>query len=250
VPALYPAIDVLGGKAVRLERGDFEASSDYDDDPLDAAGRWCDQGARRLHVVDLDGAKRGEPVNLQHLSRIATALGSELEQLQYGGGLRSSAAVRDALSAGATRVVLGTAAFRDRELLRALIADCGDSVAVGVDVRGGKVAVAGWTERTEIEAGEAIQSLLEVGVETIVFTDTDRDGMLTGADVETARMASTAIGERRFVYSGGIGSLADLESLARLGLPNLDGVIVGKALYEERFTIVEAQEALAARAAG
>jgi phosphoribosylformimino-5-aminoimidazole carboxamide ribotide isomerase len=244
VPALYPAVDVLGGKAVRLERGDFQASRGYDDDPLEAASRWCEQGARRLHVVDLDGAKRGEPVNLQHLSRIAMALGSELEQLQYGGGLRSLDAARDALAAGATRVVLGTAAFRDPELLRELIEDCGERVAVGVDVRGGKIAVAGWAEQTELGASEAIESLLEAGIETIVFTDTDRDGTLAGADTGTARAVSAAVGERRFIYSGGVGSLADLESLAGLDLPNLDGVIVGKALYERRFTVADAQRAL------
>jgi phosphoribosylformimino-5-aminoimidazole carboxamide ribotide isomerase len=234
---LYPAIDILDGRAVRLTQGDFDARTVYRDDPVEAARTWVDGGARRLHVVDLDGARTGRPVNLGALERIAGELGVPV---QCGGGLRSREAIDAALAAGAARVVVGTAAYRDTALLDAALAAHGDAVAVAVDVRGGRVSVAGWTE----DAGEAPAGVLERlggrGVRTFVYTDVDRDGMLAGPDVAAVeRLAAAAPG--RLVYSGGIGALAHLEALA--GLP-LDGVIVGKALYEGRFTVAEGQRAL------
>jgi phosphoribosylformimino-5-aminoimidazole carboxamide ribotide isomerase len=240
---LYPAIDILDGNAVRLVRGDFDAKTIYESDPLAAARAWVRAGARNLHVVDLDGARGGEPVNLAHLRRIS----GELDVVvQYGGGLRSAAAVRDALQAGAGRVVLGTAAFADTGLLEeALGAHGPERVLVSVDARGGHVATSGWTDRTELGALEALVSLQRRGVERFVFTDVDRDGMLEGPRLEEVRTLAAAV-EGTLVYSGGIGRLEDLEGLARLGAPNIDGVIVGKALYERRFTVAEAQQALAA----
>jgi len=240
---LYPAIDILDGNAVRLVRGDFDAKTIYESDPLAAARAWVQAGARHLHVVDLDGARGGEPVNLAHLRRIS----GELDVVvQYGGGLRSAAAVRDALQAGAARVVLGTAAFADTGLLEeALGAHGPERVLVSVDARGGRVATSGWTDRTELGALDALASLQRRGVERFVFTDVDRDGMLEGPRLEEVRRLAAAV-EGTLVYSGGIGRLEDLEGLARLGAPNIDGVIVGKALYERRFTVAEAQQALAA----
>jgi phosphoribosylformimino-5-aminoimidazole carboxamide ribotide isomerase len=250
---LYPAIDILGGKTVRLERGDFARRRDYDDDPLAAARRWVEQGAARLHVVDLDGAKRGRPVNLEHLGRISGELGEATELIQYGGGLRTLEDAMAAVEAGADRVVLGTAAFLSPRLLAALLSEEADRVAVGVDVRAGSVAVHGWQERTQISADEAIRALLEAGVRTVVYTDVDRDGMLEGIDPSFVKRICVAAADRRLIYSGGIGSLNDLEALVALGLPNLEGVIVGKALYEGRFTVGEAQAILSgepARAPG
>jgi phosphoribosylformimino-5-aminoimidazole carboxamide ribotide isomerase len=241
---LYPAVDILGGRAVRLERGDFERRSEYADDPLDAARHWVEQGARRLHVVDLDGARGGEPVNLDHLRRIGAELGGALELLQFGGGLRSAASARAALDAGAGRIVIGTAAFGDPALLDELLAAGAGRIAVGVDVREGRVAVHGWQERTEMEPAEAIRALVARGVRTIVHTDVDRDGTLTGVDAAGVREIAEALGDARLVSSGGVASLADLLALAGLGLPNLEGVIVGKALYERRFTVAEATQAL------
>ena len=240
---LYPAIDILDGNAVRLVRGDFDAKTVYESDPLAAARAWAQAGARHLHVVDLDGARGGEPVNLAHLRRIS----GELDVVvQYGGGLRSAAAVRDALQAGAARVVLGTAAFADTGLLEeALGAHGPERVLVSVDARGGRVATSGWTDRTDLGALDALASLQRRGVEHFVFTDVDRDGMLEGPRLEEVRRLAAAV-EGTLVYSGGIGRLRDLEGLARLGAPNIDGVIVGKALYERRFTVAEAQRALAA----
>jgi phosphoribosylformimino-5-aminoimidazole carboxamide ribotide isomerase len=234
---LYPAIDILGGNAVRLVKGDFDAKKVYDEDPLSAARGWKDAGARELHVVDLDGAKQGAPVNLEHLSRIVDELGLPV---QYGGGLRSKQAVDDALAAGARRVILGTAAFKDPELLERALDDHGpERVLVSVDVRGGQVATAGWTETTEPSTVAVLERLHDSGVRRLVYTNVDRDGMLEGPDVEEVRGVVASTGAS-VVYSGGIGQLVDLEALASLDAPNLTGVIVGKALYEERFTVAEA----------
>jgi phosphoribosylformimino-5-aminoimidazole carboxamide ribotide isomerase len=234
---LYPAVDILGGKAVRLQQGDFARRTEYAADPLDAARRWVDAGARHLHVVDLDGARGGAPVNLDALARIA-ALGVPV---QYGGGLRSAPDARRAIDLGASRVVIGTAAFLDPAMLDELLRAFGDRVAVGLDVKGGRVAVHGWERRTDTAPAEAVAALVEKGVRTIVYTTVDRDGTMEGADVGTATELTEAADGARVIYSGGIGALDDLRSLA--GLP-LAGVIVGKALYEGRFTVEEALEAL------
>jgi phosphoribosylformimino-5-aminoimidazole carboxamide ribotide isomerase len=241
---LYPAIDILDGSAVRLVKGDFGASKVYDEDPLSAARGWVRAGAEHLHVVDLDGARAGEPVNLEHLSRIAGELGVPV---QYGGGLRTLEAVDGALAAGAQRAIVGTAAFTDPDLLERALAKHGpERVLVSVDVRGGRVATAGWTQTTQLTAAEAIADLRGRGVGELVFTNVDRDGMLGGPDLEEVRQVAQAAGEGRVLYSGGIGRLADLEGLAALGEGSLAGVIVGKALYEQRFTVAQAREALTA----
>jgi len=258
---LYPAVDILGGKAVRLVKGDFEAQKVYDEDPLAAASRWTEEGAEYLHVVDLDGARSGEPVNLGHLERIAT----ELEvPVQYGGGLRSRETIARALGAGATRVVLGTAAFTNPNLLEEALQEHGhERVLVSVDVRGSEVVIKGWTEPAGVHVREVFARLIERGVRTLAYTNVDRDGMLDGPNVEDlvwiAGAAGAPLGGDRgesdgrlagqLIYSGGIGTLEDLERLASLRterrLTNLEGVIVGKALYEGRFTVAEARASLA-----
>jgi phosphoribosylformimino-5-aminoimidazole carboxamide ribotide isomerase len=238
---LYPAIDILEGSAVRLRQGDFGATTVYDADPLDAARRWVSEGARWLHVVDLDGARSGAPVNLTHVERIAREAGVPI---QVGGGLRTLPAVRDALRAGASRVILGTAAYTDIDFLDDVLEAWGERVLVSVDVRGGTVATAGWTERTQMPAEQVIERLQRRGVRQFVYTSVDRDGMLEGPDLdEVGRVSSVVRG--RFLYSGGIGSVEDLRALAGLRQVNLAGVVVGKALYEERFTVPQGIEALA-----
>jgi phosphoribosylformimino-5-aminoimidazole carboxamide ribotide isomerase len=237
---LYPAIDILDGKAVRLARGDFEARTVYDADPLDAARRWVGAGARVLHVVDLDGARSGSPQNLDQIERIAREVDVPV---QVGGGLRSVAAVRDAVNAGAARVVLGTAAYTDVDFLDDVVAEHGDRVVVSVDARDGRLAAAGWLEQTEIPAEEVFERLTGRGVRSFVYSNIDRDGMMTGPDLDEVRRVAAAV-RGRFLYSGGVATTADLEALAGLRQVNLAGVIVGKALYEGRFTIPEAQAAL------
>jgi phosphoribosylformimino-5-aminoimidazole carboxamide ribotide isomerase len=237
---LLPAVDIRDGRAVRLRQGDFGDETVYADDPFEAARSFVDEGAHFLHVVDLDGAREGEPVNLHHVERIAGELDVPVE---LGGGLRSIASIRRALAAGAARVVLGTAAFTDPELLDEALSAFTSRVLVGVDVRGGHVSVAGWTRETQARGEEAIRRLRQQGATRFVYTNVDRDGMLEGPDLDEVRRVSEAV-RGRFLYSGGIGSLEDLEALRDLRLVNLAGVISGKALYEGRFTVREGQAAL------
>jgi phosphoribosylformimino-5-aminoimidazole carboxamide ribotide isomerase len=237
---LLPAVDILEGKAVRLTRGEFDQSTVYDADPLDAARRWVDEGARRLHVVDLDGARSGAPVNLEHVRRIAETVDVPI---QVGGGLRTMAAVREVVSVGATRVVIGTAAYTDIDFLDQAVAELDDRVVVSLDARAGKLAGAGWTEQTDIPIEAVIEQLGARGVRRFVYSSIDRDGMLGGPDLEGARRVADAV-RGTYAYSGGISSLEDLRSLVELRQVNLRAVIVGKALYEGRFAVGEAQAVL------
>jgi phosphoribosylformimino-5-aminoimidazole carboxamide ribotide isomerase len=237
---LYPAIDILEGQAVRLVQGDFDDRTVYRDSPLEAAKAWVEAGARFLHIVDLDGAKEGAPKNLEHVEAIATELSVPV---QVGGGLRTLGAVRDALNAGAERVILGTAALRDMDFLDDVLAAYRERAIVSIDTRGGNVSVAGWQETTALPPHEAIESLQHRGVRSFVYSNVDRDGMLGGVDTEEVRRIAAVV-RGRFIYSGGVGSLDDLRALAALRQVNLGGVIVGKALYEGRFTVAEGQRAL------
>ena len=237
---LYPAIDISEGKAVRLVQGDFSEKTIYDEDPLDAARAWKEAGARYLHIVDLDGARTGSPKSIGHLERIVREVGLPV---QYGGGLRALPAVRDALRAGASRVILGTAAYTDVDFLDDVISAYGDKVIVSVDARGGHVTTAGWTETTQMPAEAVLERLWARGVKQFVYSNVDRDGMLGGIDLDEVRRIAAVV-RGRFLYSGGVGGLEDLEGLVSLRQVNLGGVIVGKALYENRITIADAQEIL------
>lgn len=237
---LYPAIDIADGKAVRLVQGDFAAKTIYEDDPLAAAQSWVQAGARFLHVVDLDGARTGTPQNLHHVERITGQLDVPV---QVGGGLRSLPSVRDALRAGAERVVLGTAAYTDVDFLDDVLAGFAERTVVSVDTRGGHVSTSGWTQTTQMLAPDVICRLQDRGVRSFVFTDVDHDGMLDGPDLDAVRRVAEVV-RGRFIYSGGIGSVEHLRALAGLRQVNLAGVIVGKALYEHRFTVAEGQAAV------
>jgi phosphoribosylformimino-5-aminoimidazole carboxamide ribotide isomerase len=243
---LLPAVDIRDGKAVRLRQGHFYDETVYADDPLEAARSFVEAGARFLHVVDLDGAREGEPVNLHHVERITAELDVPVE---LGGGLRSIASIRRALKAGAARVVLGTAAFSDPELLDEALSAFTSRILVGVDVRGGRVSVSGWTRETQTSGEDAIRLMQQRGVTRFVYTNVDRDGMLEGPDLDEVRRVGEAV-RGRFLYSGGIGSLEDLRGLRELRLVNLAGVISGKALYEERFGVAEGQAELDGEPAG
>jgi phosphoribosylformimino-5-aminoimidazole carboxamide ribotide isomerase len=241
---LLPAIDILGGKAVRLHKGSFDEQTVYDEDPLDAALRWVREGARALHVVDLDGARAGEPVNLEHVERIARQAGVPV---QAGGGLRTIEAVEQLAGVGVKRVVLGTAAYRDLDLLDEAVARVGDRLVVSIDGREGRLAASGWIEQTEIPVRAAIERLVARGVRRFVYSSIEHDGTLAGPDLHGIRQVADSV-RGSFVYSGGVSSVSDLSALRALREVNLRGVIVGKALYERRFSIGEAQRALDGKA--
>jgi phosphoribosylformimino-5-aminoimidazole carboxamide ribotide isomerase len=240
---LFPAIDIRGGQAVRLLQGDYERETAYDADPVDAASRWAGEGAEFLHVVDLDGAKAGTPRNLEAVRRIAAAVECPI---QVGGGLREMASVDAVLGAGAERVVIGTAALRDPEFLDAALAAHGERVVVSVDARGGVVSLSGWTEDTGRDVAATVAELSERGVARFLCTEIDVDGTMEGPALnELARIAAAT--PARVIASGGVGELWDLQALALAGTLtlNLEGAIVGRALYERRFTVTEAKAALA-----
>jgi phosphoribosylformimino-5-aminoimidazole carboxamide ribotide isomerase len=238
---LIPAIDIRGGRAVRLRRGDFADETVYSDEPREAAHAWVEAGARGLHVVDLDGARTGEPAAIDHLRRIA---GVVPVPVQYGGGLRTVEAVARALEAGAGRAIVGTAAISDAAFLDAALHRFGDRVVAAIDASAGRVVLSGWVDRTDALADQVAGRLVAAGVTRIVFTDADRDGTLDGPDLHLASRLVTAARGATVVYSGGVGSLEHLLELGSLALPGLEGVIAGKALYEGRFTVAEGQAAL------
>jgi phosphoribosylformimino-5-aminoimidazole carboxamide ribotide isomerase len=237
---LLPAVDIREGRAVRLVRGDFARETVYADSPLAAARAWVEAGARWLHLVDLDGARAGEPRALGHLRVIRPELGVPV---QWGGGLRSIEHVVAAVDAGADRVVLGTAALRDPALLQDALRRWPERVSVAVDARGGRVAVSGWTEEEDVAPEALVARLAELGARRVVYTSVDRDGTLAGLDLDEIGRVARAFGGE-VLYSGGVASLDDLRRLRDLGLPGLAGVISGKALYERRFSVREAQAAL------
>ncbi|HSS33683.1 MAG TPA: 1-(5-phosphoribosyl)-5-[(5-phosphoribosylamino)methylideneamino]imidazole-4-carboxamide isomerase [Solirubrobacterales bacterium] len=237
---LYPAIDVRGGQAVRLLQGDYARETVYDADPAEAAARWAGSGAEFLHVVDLDGAKAGEPRNLDAVRRIADAVECPF---QVGGGLRDLDSVAAVFDAGAERVVIGTAALRDPAFLDKALRKWGEEIVVSVDARDGKVAFSGWIESSETDVADAVEELSERGVARFLCTAIEVDGTMEGpAAGELARIA--AVTSSKVIASGGVGALPDLEALARDAAPNLEGAIVGRALYERKFTVAEAIAAL------
>ncbi len=229
---LYPAIDVLGGKVVRLRQGEYDDPTVYGDDPVAVALSFVEQGATWVHMVDLDAARTGDPVNRTVIALVAGAL-SGRALLQVGGGVRGLSDARTLADCGVTRVVMGSAAVADPALVDSvsLVVD----VAVGLDHRNGVVATHGWTE----SSGRTVEEMLQLfpQASAFVITDISRDGMLTGSDVEGLR---TAVGSTNIpvVASGGIGSLEHVRAL--LQVPGLNGVIVGKALYENKFSVADA----------
>jgi phosphoribosylformimino-5-aminoimidazole carboxamide ribotide isomerase len=237
---LYPAIDIRGGKAVRLLQGDYERETAYDADPVDAAARWAGEGAEFLHVVDLDGAKAGEPRNLDAIRRIAAAVECPI---QVGGGLRDADSVAAVLEAGAERVVIGTAALRDPAFLDSALAAHGDGVVVSVDTRGGKVSLSGWTETSDVEAPDAVADLSRRGVQRFLCTAIEVDGTMEGPAIDQLNEIAAAT-QAQIIASGGVGDLSHLEQLARDAAPNIEGAIVGRALYERKFTVSDGVAAL------
>lgn len=233
---LYPAIDIQNGRCVRLRRGDFAAETVFGDDPVKVAENWVAEGARCLHVVDLDGARTGEPVNFALVERIAAAVAVPV---QFGGGVRSIEVVESALKAGLGRLVVGTKALLDEEFLVRALELWGDRLVVAVDAESGYVKTHGWRERSGMTAVSFARSLGQLGVSEIIYTDIARDGMMQGVNLEAvgdlARQTSLSI-----IASGGVTSLDDLRALKRFEADGVGGVVAGRALYEHRFSVAQA----------
>ena len=233
---IYPAIDLYGGKAVRLFQGDYAQMTVYRDDPCDAAQEFVTAGASRIHLVDLEGAKTGKPENLAVIEKIVQSTGLFAE---VGGGIRSMETVEAYLSIGVSRVILGTAAVRNPDFLKAALEKYGEKIAVGVDLKDGLVAIKGWTETADFTAEEFFRQMESLGVKTVICTDISRDGAMRGTNRELYRELSKKF-SIDLIASGGVSSLEDVKALAAM---NLHGAIIGKAYYVGAIDLRRAVEA-------
>jgi len=232
---LFPAIDIRNGKCVRLIQGDYQKENIYHDSPITVAANWEQQGAAYLHIVDLDGAKTGTTVNA---SIIQSIIKQTSIPVQIGGGIRSMETVETYLSLGVNRVIIGTAAIRDQAFLQQAVARYGDKIAVSIDARNGYVATNGWIDTSEVKAIDLVQELANIGVKTIIYTDIQKDGMLSGpncAELETINTATSI----NVIASGGVSSEQDIQRLQSLGLY---GAIIGKALYDGTLSLSTLRE--------
>jgi phosphoribosylformimino-5-aminoimidazole carboxamide ribotide isomerase len=236
---VYPAIDLRGGRCVRLLRGAFERETVYGDDPVAVARGFVAAGARWLHVVDLDGARAGRPVQAALVAAICAAVDVPV---QVGGGLRDAAAVDAVLAAGASRVVLGTVAVEDPELARTLCGAHPGRVALGLDARDGRLRVAGWTEGSELTPALLAARAAALGAAAVIYTDVGRDGTEEGPDLDGTRVVARAAGVP-VIASGGVGSVDHVRAVTRLAADGVAGIIVGRALYTGA---VRLEDALAA----
>ncbi len=233
---IYPAIDILGGKAVRLKQGRAADATVYGE-PMEMATKWIQKGAEWLHIVDLDGAFEGAPQNIGLLREIAAAF--PLAKIQVGGGIRTMSTVESLLDAGIQRVVLGTAAVQNPDFVKQVLTERTHNIAIGIDARDGNVQVSGWTENSNIDAIELAKRLEGLGAHLVIYTDISRDGVLNGPNVEaTKQMLENT--ELHVIASGGVSSIADVRRLSELDNWRLDGVIIGKALYEGLIQLEEA----------
>ncbi|MFE4106105.1 1-(5-phosphoribosyl)-5-[(5-phosphoribosylamino)methylideneamino]imidazole-4-carboxamide isomerase [Almyronema epifaneia] len=237
---VIPAIDLLGGRCVRLYQGDYDQSQVFSEDPVAIAQQWVEQGATRLHLVDLDGAKAGQPANWEAIKKIVQAVDIPVE---VGGGLRTYQRVAELFSLGVRYGILGTAAIENPELVGQLSAAFPGQVIVGIDARNGKVATRGWLETSEVEAVELAQRMAALGAAEIIYTDIQRDGTLKGPNRAALRQMAEAIAIP-VIASGGIGSLSDVLSLLSLAPVGVTGMIVGRALYTGDVSLKEAIRAV------
>lgn len=235
---IYPAIDMRGGKCVRLLQGDYDKETVYGDSPFEMAKKFVDQGAAWIHMVDLDGAKDGMRINDRYVLEAAQKLPAKV---QVGGGIRSEQDVIHYLENGVDRVIIGSMAVSNPDLVLELIRTYGSKIAVGLDAKDGYVAVHGWLETSQIKAVELGKRLAEGGVETFIFTDIATDGMLSGPNIEAAVELAKATG-KQVIASGGVRSLSDLQALKAYENEGVSGAIVGKAIYTGQFSLQEALE--------
>lgn len=239
---VIPAVDIIGGKVVRLMQGDFVKEKVYSDDPVKMAVEWQNKGASFLHIVDLDGAKYGEIINRNIISRIIKRVKIPCE---VGGGLRSADDVGYFLKEGAKRVVLGTRAIEDEDFLRKMVSEFGDKIAVSIDFKGNRVTKEGWQEETDLTPDDAIARMQKIGVKTIVVTDIVTDGALKGPNIDRLKKILASV-DISVIASGGISGLEDVKRLKGIAAKNLKGVIIGRALYEGKIELEQAIEVIEA----
>lgn len=232
---IYPAVDIRNGKCVRLSQGKFDDMTVYSDNPVDMAVKWKDMGAGNLHVVDLDGARCGQPVNMDVIEEITASTGIFV---QVGGGIRSIDAVQKIFAAGASRIILGTSAVQSPKLVEEALDRFGDRIAIGIDARDGLVAVEGWEKTSEFSAVSFARKMCEMGVKTIIYTDISRDGMLSGPNLAAMSQMVDSV-DADIIASGGIGRSKDITDLKKTGV---SGAIIGKALYTGAVDLKEALE--------
>ncbi|MGI8908065.1 MAG: 1-(5-phosphoribosyl)-5-[(5-phosphoribosylamino)methylideneamino]imidazole-4-carboxamide isomerase [Candidatus Sumerlaeaceae bacterium] len=239
---IIPAIDLMDGGCVRLQQGDANRKTKYDIAPADVARSYEKDGARRIHVVDLDGAFSGTPKNIDAIRAIRTAVESEIE---VGGGVRDLEAIETLLTSGVNFVVIGTKALEDLEFLSRMVRNFTAQIIVGADARDGFLSTRGWTKDTQIEAVPYLRKLHEeIGLNTVIFTDIARDGMFNAPNIEALEDVLSISSDLKVIASGGVGTIDHILALQRLNRPNLLGVIVGKALYDGRVSLRDANAAL------
>jgi phosphoribosylformimino-5-aminoimidazole carboxamide ribotide isomerase len=237
---VIPAIDLLEGRCVRLYQGDYARSQVFNDNPVEVARQWVDQGASRLHVVDLDGAKAGKVVNQQAIAAIVQAVSVPI---QVGGGLRDRISVAQLLDSGVSQVILGTVAVEQPQLVQELCQEFPGNIFVGIDARNGQVATRGWLETSSVNATDLAQQMAKYGAAGIIYTDIYRDGTLSGPNLDALRELASKI-SIPVIASGGISSITDLLSLLALERLGITGVIVGRALYTGDVSLKEAVQAV------
>ncbi|MDB9375295.1 1-(5-phosphoribosyl)-5-[(5-phosphoribosylamino)methylideneamino]imidazole-4-carboxamide isomerase [Nodularia sphaerocarpa] len=237
---VIPAIDLLEGRCVRLYQGDYERSQIFSENPVEIAKQWVDQGATRLHLVDLDGAKAGKVVNLKAIEAIAQAISIPIE---IGGGLRDRTSVEQVFNLGVQWAILGTVAVEQPQLVQELCQEFPEKIIIGIDARNGLVATRGWLETSEVLATQLAVQMQELGAAAIIYTDIHRDGTLIGPNLEALRELASAI-SIPIIASGGVSSVTDLLSLLGLEMQGVKGVIVGKALYTGDISLREALSAI------
>jgi phosphoribosylformimino-5-aminoimidazole carboxamide ribotide isomerase len=236
---IYPAIDMRGGKCVRLLQGDYDKETVYGDSPFEMAKKFADEGAEWIHMVDLDGARDGRRVNDKFVIQAAKDLGVNV---QIGGGIRSEADINHYLDNGVTRVIIGSIAVSNPEFAEEMVRKYGDRIAIGLDAKNGYVATHGWLNTSEVSAVDLGKRFADAGAETFIFTDIATDGTLAGPNVEATRQLALETG-KSVIASGGVSSLDDLAALRQLRDDGVSGAIVGKAIYEGRFSVKTALEA-------
>lgn len=238
---LYPAIDLRGGQCVRLRQGDYNRETVYGKDPVEVAQRWEKSGAEWLHLVDLDAARTGEPVNMPSIQAIVQAVGIPV---QVGGGIRSRERIDELLQLGVERLILGSAAVENVELVKEALAAYGERIAIGIDAKDGYVATHGWLETSEVKAEVLARELVEVGARTFIFTDIARDGTLSGPNVDAVRRLAVTSGAN-VIASGGVSRLEDIVQLAQCEGDGVTGAVVGRALYTGDVVLQDALQAVA-----